>query len=193
MSGINERESWYKTEEPQWLVVFYEPPRPSPTASFFRGIKEKLGRYARRVTELPARAGGGQDVRLYSMDEVAEIIAKFTTEDKGTGEMLRGPLCRECRRKKGPGADCDTCPLDDMTDKDLAMKWLERMDAEKVAAGLAKEWMKQQGVERTCQNCGHHDDHIKKCLCGDAEIVPDPVPSEPPCAAWEPRKESCHV
>ena len=50
--------------------------------------------------------------------------------------------------------------------------------------------MKQEREDRTCRTCNHGDDYIGKCLCGDAEIVPPPAAGEPPCPAWEPRKEN---
>lgn len=46
----------------------------------------------------------------------------------------------------------------------------------------------QELPPKRCQTCQHHDDYIRKCICGDEDILPDPLPDEPPCTAWEPKK-----
>ena len=89
MSGSNERESWYRTEEPPRLVVYYDPPRPSRAAAFLKGLKIRAGRVWRLGREKRGETSMSKPFEEWTPAEMKAECAKNASPEKCEGCLLR--------------------------------------------------------------------------------------------------------
>lgn len=89
MSGSNERESWYRTEEPPRLVVYYDSPGPSRAATFVKGLKNRAGRVWRRGREKRGETSMSKPFMNWTPAEMKAECVKNDSPEKSESCLLR--------------------------------------------------------------------------------------------------------